>query len=126
MKVVLTNHDLALTLSLVIALAAAAVYSPSSVAAEEMRKEEAVHYTCPMPEHADVISDKPGRCPKCGMNLVPAKMKESSDAQLYGSCADSVTQSCSVQQAEGGGQTPEAADSAPHAARAESSSHAAH
>jgi RND family efflux transporter MFP subunit len=26
-------------------------------------------YTCPI--HPDVISDKPGRCPKCGMNLVP-------------------------------------------------------
>jgi RND family efflux transporter MFP subunit len=26
-------------------------------------------YTCPM--HPDVISDKPGKCPKCGMDLVP-------------------------------------------------------
>jgi hypothetical protein len=26
-------------------------------------------YTCPM--HPDVISDQPGKCPKCGMNLVP-------------------------------------------------------
>ena len=26
-------------------------------------------YTCPM--HPDVISDKPGKCPECGMNLVP-------------------------------------------------------
>ena len=26
-------------------------------------------YTCPM--HPDVISDKPGKCPKCGMELVP-------------------------------------------------------
>jgi RND family efflux transporter MFP subunit len=26
-------------------------------------------YTCPM--HPEVISDKPGQCPKCGMNLVP-------------------------------------------------------
>jgi rubrerythrin len=28
-------------------------------------------YTCPMPAHADVVSDKPGDCPKCGMALVP-------------------------------------------------------
>jgi RND family efflux transporter MFP subunit len=28
-------------------------------------------YTCPM--HPDVISDKPGKCPECGMNLVPVK-----------------------------------------------------
>jgi hypothetical protein len=24
-----------------------------------------------MPEHADVHSDKPGKCPKCGMTLIP-------------------------------------------------------
>lgn len=30
-------------------------------------------YTCPM--HPDVISDKPGKCPKCGMNLVPVENK---------------------------------------------------
>ncbi|HWX18362.1 MAG TPA: efflux RND transporter periplasmic adaptor subunit [Candidatus Binatia bacterium] len=27
-------------------------------------------YTCPMAEHADIVSDKPGVCPKCGMTLV--------------------------------------------------------
>lgn len=27
-----------------------------------------VQYTCPM--HAEVVSDKPGKCPKCGMALV--------------------------------------------------------
>jgi RND family efflux transporter MFP subunit len=27
-------------------------------------------YTCPMAEHADVVSDKPGLCPKCEMKLV--------------------------------------------------------
>ena len=30
-----------------------------------------VQYTCPM--HSDVISDKPGDCPKCGMALVEKK-----------------------------------------------------
>jgi len=31
--------------------------------------QEAV-YTCPM--HPEVRESKPGRCPKCGMDLVPA------------------------------------------------------
>ena len=28
-------------------------------------------YTCPMAAHADVVADKPGKCPKCEMGLVP-------------------------------------------------------
>jgi membrane fusion protein, copper/silver efflux system len=28
-------------------------------------------YTCPMASDADVVSDKPGKCPKCQMDLVP-------------------------------------------------------
>ena len=28
-------------------------------------------YTCPM--HPEVTLDKPGKCPKCGMNLVEEK-----------------------------------------------------
>ncbi len=33
-------------------------------------------YKCPM--HPDVTSDKPGKCPKCGMNL---KLEEPKDAE---------------------------------------------
>jgi hypothetical protein len=30
-----------------------------------------LYYTCPMPEHSHVHSDKPGKCPLCGMTLIP-------------------------------------------------------
>jgi hypothetical protein len=39
-------------------------------------KPAKVQYTCTM--HPEVLSDKPGKCPKCGMTLVkkgPAKKK---------------------------------------------------
>lgn len=33
-----------------------------------------VEYTCSM--HPDVISDKPGQCPKCGMDLVKKEVQK--------------------------------------------------
>jgi Cu(I)/Ag(I) efflux system membrane fusion protein len=30
-----------------------------------------VQYTCPM--HPEIVSDKPGACPKCGMALIEKK-----------------------------------------------------
>ena len=35
------------------------------------KSEKAVQYTCPM--HPEVVQDKPGKCPKCGMDLVEKK-----------------------------------------------------
>ncbi len=37
-----------------------------------------VQYTCPM--HPEVITDKPGKCPKCGMNLVAMTPEKKSQA----------------------------------------------
>src|SRR3989344_1624762 len=38
------------------------------------REKEEVIYTCPM--HPEIRQDKPGMCPECGMNLLPAKKKK--------------------------------------------------
>jgi hypothetical protein len=42
----------------------------------------AVKYTCTM--HPEVISDTPGKCPKCGMEMVPMKdtMNMSKDSMM--------------------------------------------
>lgn len=46
----------------------------------EMNEMKAM-YTCPM--HADVKSDKPGECPKCGMELKKMKMDDSKMGKVY-------------------------------------------
>src|SRR5271165_531121 len=38
-------------------------------------------YTCPM--HAEVVSDKPGNCPKCGMTLEPMMPRPSETKTIY-------------------------------------------
>jgi hypothetical protein len=45
--------------------------SDTSHAKDTTRAIVKTKYTCPM--HPEVISDKPGKCPKCGMTLVKVK-----------------------------------------------------
>lgn len=56
-------------------LGATALISCGSNSGKEKQSETkevaSVQYTCPM--HSEVISDKPGDCPKCGMALVEKK-----------------------------------------------------
>lgn len=44
---------------------------PAKEAAPVGSPAAATTYTCPM--HPEVTDTKPGRCPKCGMDLVPKK-----------------------------------------------------
>ena len=37
----------------------------------KMKHEKSMTYTCPM--HPEVKSDKPGKCPKCGMEMIEKK-----------------------------------------------------
>jgi hypothetical protein len=39
-----------------------------TVKTKKVKPAAKVQYTCPM--HSDVVLDKPGKCPKCGMTLV--------------------------------------------------------
>ena len=43
---------------------------------EQQKKESNVKtvYTCPM--HSEVVQDKPGKCPKCGMDLTAKEVKK--------------------------------------------------
>jgi len=47
---------------------------------EQMEKQGEARYSCPM--HPDQVSDKPGRCPECGMNLVPVDSEEGTKMEM--------------------------------------------
>jgi len=59
--------------SLALALAGCSGSSQNEIPAQStnqptQKNAQTVHYTCQM--HPEVIQDKPGDCPKCGMKLV--------------------------------------------------------
>ncbi|NEW80109.1 MAG: hypothetical protein GZ086_11955 [Gelidibacter sp.] len=70
---------------ILIAVLSIGLFSVSTVKAQETKQVQVKHeqigvtYSCPM--HADVKSDKPGTCPKCGMELKKMEMKTSAMPQ---------------------------------------------
>jgi hypothetical protein len=45
----------------------------STTAAEIAEQDGRLYYVCPMPEHVDILYDRPGKCPLCGMEMVPVR-----------------------------------------------------
>ena len=52
-------------------------HRPSSPSSTEVIRKDEQFYVCPM--HADVMSDTPGTCPKCGMTMVRTARPESEE-----------------------------------------------
>ena len=51
------------------------LFAQSDSAKIQTTSIDSIIYTCPM--HPEIISDKPGKCPKCGMDLVQKKSSTS-------------------------------------------------
>jgi hypothetical protein len=54
------------------------------ITVKESTAEKIYYYTCPMEEHKNVASDKPGDCPECGMKLVAAVAANLDSIDYYG------------------------------------------
>jgi len=50
---------------------------------KETTAEKIYYYTCPMEDHKNIVSDKPGKCPDCGMNLVAIVETTADSADFY-------------------------------------------
>ncbi len=61
------------------ALVDAPVDAPPAAAKPQMAREAVVDYTCPM--HAQIVRDRPGDCPICGMALEPRTLAAGGDAE---------------------------------------------
>jgi len=59
---------IAILFSVASVFAAHSTRVPSDTTKTKKVKPARVQYTCTM--HPEVLSDKPGKCPKCGMTLV--------------------------------------------------------
>jgi hypothetical protein len=67
----MTKRTLILASAMAFALVNAYHAAPTAAHEHDYEREQeaSVKYTCPM--HPEVVSDRPGKCPKCGMTLVP-------------------------------------------------------
>jgi hypothetical protein len=53
------------------------------VSVKKSSAEKIFYYTCPMEAHKNIVSEKPGKCPECGMNLVAVVQTQPDSAGFY-------------------------------------------
>ncbi len=63
--------------------------APSETSAEKMQEMGEQKWTCSM--HPEIISDKPGKCSTCGMDLVPQKAEKKPGAMKMPMPAKEIT-----------------------------------
>jgi Cu(I)/Ag(I) efflux system membrane fusion protein len=78
MKNYLTSKHNLIAASLIAAAVFASVFT-SCKGKEEAKEEVKVQYECPM--HPEQVSDKPGTCPVCKMDLVEKKAEKKEEHQ---------------------------------------------
>ena len=83
----ISSHGYKLTVIAVTALLLAAFIFACS---ENNEHEQAVQYQCPM--HPTYISDKPGSCPICGMDIVPIEKSKSGSPEKTAETSPSAKQ----------------------------------
>ncbi len=95
-KITQSHVQLAAYCGLFIMLAAGYLFFPAvSVRADEAGgSKQIIQYTCPMPEHADVVSEKPGPCPKCGMEMVERAEPESAKEKEHAAHTERASGKC--------------------------------
>ena len=62
-------------LSFILAIIVSPMFAQTDSVKIKTVSTDSISYTCPM--HPEVISNKPGKCPKCGMDLVQKKSSSS-------------------------------------------------
>jgi hypothetical protein len=68
-------------LSAALLVSSAGLFAQTKPSQPGSTKQQATVYTCPM--HPEVVSDKPGKCPKCGMTLVATKGTTKMDSNMH-------------------------------------------
>jgi Cu+-exporting ATPase len=72
-KILLTLFALIISGTMVFAQDTTKIVKKQTLKTTTEMQKDSVYYTCTM--HPDVKLDKPGKCPKCGMDLVKTTVK---------------------------------------------------